>query len=460
MIALYSRVSTVEQFKEGYSITEQQDRLKAYCDSRGWKGYKHFVDGGFSGAKLDRPALQEMIEGIYAGSIKKVIVFKLDRLSRSQKDTLELIEDVFIPNNVDFISITENLDTGSAFGRASIGLMACFAQLERENIKERLAVGREGRAKSGKWHGGCYAPIGYEYINDCLIVRDFEAMQVKECFNLFLQGKSMSDISKDFISRKWSQKWGEWTVSRVGATLRNPIYTGMIYHNGEKYQGLHEPLISEDDFNAVQKLIKKKYISKKTSKDALLLGKIYCAQCGARYAHKIAVYGKQRYHYYMCYSKYKVSPNMIKDPNCKNQNYTCCELDQIILDEMKKLTLEDLHEIPQKEDDKLTPLKKELAKVDKQRERLMDLYTIGDFSVEELQKKATPLNEKRDALKKQIAELTDEPKKPIEEMQKTILSIGDVIDHGNFDDIKQLIDDLIVKVEIDGEDIQIYWDFY
>ena len=98
--------------------------------------------------------------------------------------------------------------------------------------------------------------------------------------------------------------------------------------------------------------------------------------------------------------------------------------------------------------------------MDKQRERLMDLYTIGDFSVEELQKKATPLNEKRDALKKQIAELTDEPKKPIEEMQKTILSIGDVIDHGNFDDIKQLIDDLIVKVEIDGEDIQIYWDFY
>ena len=136
MIALYSRVSTTEQAKEGYSIGEQQDRLKAYCDSRGWKGYKHFVDGGFSGAKIDRPGLQEMIEGIHAGSIKKVIVYKLDRLSRSQKDTLELIEDVFIPNDVDFISITENLDTGSAFGRASIGLMACFAQLERENIKD------------------------------------------------------------------------------------------------------------------------------------------------------------------------------------------------------------------------------------------------------------------------------------------------------------------------------------
>lgn len=456
MIALYSRVSTQEQNINGYSITEQQDRLKAYCDARGWKGYKHFVDGGFSGANLNRPALQEMVEKIHEGIIKKVIVYKLDRLSRSQKDTLELIEDVFIPNNVDFISITENLDTGSAFGRASIGLMACFAQLERENIKERMSVGREGRAKEGKWHGGYYTPVGYDYKDGELVTNDFEAMQVKECFRLFLQGKSMSDISKDFISRKWTQKWGIWSVSRVGATLKNPIYTGMITHNGDMYQGIHEKLISDDDFNTVQNILSKNK-PRKPSKEALLNGKIYCAQCGARYGHHTTAHN--RYNYYVCYSKSKACKSMIKNPNCKNLTYKCGELDQIILDEMRKLTLEDMQETPKKNDDKLTPLKKELAKIDKQRERLMDLYTIGDFSIEELQKKATPLNEKRDALKKQIAELTEEPKKPIEEMQKTILSIGDVIDHGNFDDIKQLIDDLIIKVEIDDEDITIFWDF-
>jgi len=460
MIALYSRVSTQEQNINGYSITEQQDRLKAYCDSRGWKGYKHFVDGGFSGANLKRPALQEMLEKIHEGIINKVIVYKLDRLSRSQKDTLELIEDDFIPNNVDFISITENLDTGSAFGRASIGLMACFAQLERENIKERMAVGKEGRAKDGKWHGGHFCPVGYDFKNGELITDDFEAMQVRECFKLFLQGRSTSYIIKDFASKKWTHKWGKWSHERVSKVLRNPIYIGIISHNGEKYKGLHEQLVSEKDFYAVQEIINKNYIPRKATTEALLLGKIYCAHCGARYGHKYLKHGDKTYHYYSCYSKSKVSPIMIRDPNCKNQNYVCRELDQIIKDEMKKLTWENVSVTPTKENDMLIPLKKELAKIDKQRERLMDLYTIGDFSIEELQKKATPLNEKREALKKQINELADVPKKSIEELKKTIESIPNIIDNGNFDDIKQLVDDLIIKIEIDGDNIQIFWDFY
>lgn len=456
MIALYSRVSTAEQAREGYSIGEQQDRLAKYCESRGWKGFKHFTDPGFSGGNTERPALQEMLEKIQDGIIKKVIVYKLDRLSRSQKDTLELIEDVFIPNNVDFISITENLDTGSAFGRASIGLMACFAQLERENIKERMSVGREGRAKEGKWHGGCYCPVGYNYVNGELVTNDFEAMQVKECFRLFLQGKSMSEISRDFINRNWTHKWGEWTDQRVGRTLRNPVYIGTISFKGNTYQGVHEKLISDDDFNAAQ-IILSKYKPKKASKKALLLGKIYCARCGAKYGH---TFPSEKYQYYTCYSRVKTNKKMIKDPDCKNQSYKCRELDQIILDEMKKLTLEDLHDIPHEKDDKITPLKKELAKIDKQRERLMDLYTIGDFSIEELQKKATPLTEKRDSLKKQIEELSDEPQKSLEELKETIKNISDIIDNGTFDDIKHLIDELIIKVEIDGDDITIFWDFY
>ena len=460
MIALYSRVSTQEQNINGYSITEQQDRLKSYCDARGWKGYKHFVDGGFSGANLNRPALQEMLEKIHDGIVKKVIVYKLDRLSRSQKDTLELIEDDFIPNNVDFISITENLDTGSAFGRASIGLMACFAQLERENIKERMSVGREGRAKEGKWHGGYYTPVGYDYKDGMLTINPFEAMQVKECFNLFLQGKSMSSIAKTLNSKGQAHKWGKWTTQRVSDTLKNPIYIGMITHRGNTYHGIHEKLVSEADFKDVNEILSRNYTPRKPTTDALLLGKIFCARCGARYAHKIINHKQHKYHYYICYSRCKVVPVMVKDPTCKNTNYTCKELDQIILDEMRKLSLEDLHEIPRMEDDKLTPLKKELAKVDKQRERLMDLYTIGDFSIEELQKKVTPLTEKRDSLKKQIAELTHEPKKSIEELKATIKNISDLIDNGSFDDIKQMIDDLIIKVEIDGDNIQIFWDFY
>lgn len=460
MIALYSRVSTAEQASEGYSIAEQQERLKLYCESRGWKRYKHFVDGGFSGANLDRPALQEMIEGIEAGTIDKVIVFKLDRLSRSQKDTLELIEDIFLPHKVDFISMSENLDTSSAFGMAMVGMLSCFSQLEKSTIKERMAIGRDGRAKEGKWHGGHFYPIGYNLVDGELIVNDFEAMQVKECFRLYLEGKNYTEIAKYLNNKGWTHKWGQWSFQRVRLVLQNPVYIGLITHNGEKYQGIHQKLVCEADFNTVQEIAKKHYQPKTIRTDAYLIGKVYCARCGAKYAHQYCQRGNRLHNYYSCYSRCKANRKMVKDPDCKNDNYKCPELDKIVLDEMRKLTLEDLHEKPLKESNKLKPLKKELEKIDRQRERLMDLYTIGDFSIEELQSKVLPLTEKRNLLKSQIEELIEKPKDNMEELKKAVSSISDVLDNGDFFKIRQLIDTLIDRIEIDGEDITIHWDFY
>ena len=135
MIACYTRVSTDAQLEQGHSIPEQKDRLEKYCSAMGWNEYKHYTDGGFTGANINRPALQNLIKDVKAGKIEKVIVYKLDRLSRSQKDTLYLIEDVFLRNNADFISLSENFDTSSPFGKALIGILAVFAQLEREQIK-------------------------------------------------------------------------------------------------------------------------------------------------------------------------------------------------------------------------------------------------------------------------------------------------------------------------------------
>ena len=127
MIALYSRVSTAEQASEGYSIGEQQSRLQSYCDAMNFKPYTLYTDAGFSGGSTDRPALQDLIRDVKNGKIEKVVVYKLDRLSRSQKDTLELIEDVFLTNGCDFVSVTENFDTATPLGRAMIGILAVFA---------------------------------------------------------------------------------------------------------------------------------------------------------------------------------------------------------------------------------------------------------------------------------------------------------------------------------------------
>ena len=178
-VAIYVRVSTQEQAVEGYSISEQIDRLTKFCEAHSWKIYKVYTDPGFSGGNMNRPSLQKLFADCTQKRFDTVLVYKLDRLSRSQKDTLYIIEDLFLTNHVDFISMSENFDTSTPFGRAMIGILSVFAQLEREQIKERMAMGREGRAKQGKWHGGGNVPIGYDFINDYLIPNEYEAAQVK-----------------------------------------------------------------------------------------------------------------------------------------------------------------------------------------------------------------------------------------------------------------------------------------
>ena len=175
--ALYVRVSTQEQAQEGYSIGEQKDRLVAYCKAQEWIISDIYVDGGYSGANLNRPGIQRLMTETEKFDI--VLVYKLDRLSRSQRDTLYLIEEIFLPNKVDFVSMQESFDTSSPFGKAMIGLLAVFAQLEREQIKERTKMGKRARAKAGLHHGAGFIPIGYNYQDGKLIVNPYEAEQVK-----------------------------------------------------------------------------------------------------------------------------------------------------------------------------------------------------------------------------------------------------------------------------------------
>lgn len=161
--AIYIRVSTDAQAEEGYSIDAQKEQLAAYCVSKGIKNYEFYIDGGWSGSNINRPEIQRLIKDSQEGKISHCIVYKLDRLSRSQKDTLYLIEDVFIPNNVSFVSLNETLDTSTPMGKLMIGILSAFAQLERENIRLRTRMGMKERVKDGYWMGGGRIPFGYDY---------------------------------------------------------------------------------------------------------------------------------------------------------------------------------------------------------------------------------------------------------------------------------------------------------
>lgn len=184
--ALYIRVSTLEQAQEGYSVGEQKERLIAYCKAKDWIIADIYVDGGYTGSNLNRPGIQKLISE--TDKFDLVLVYKLDRLSRSQRDTLYLIEEVFRPKGVDFISMQESFDTSTPFGKAMIGLLAVFAQLEREQIKERTWMGRVARAKTGLHHGGGHIPIGYEYEDGHLVINPYEAEQVRKIYEWYLAG--------------------------------------------------------------------------------------------------------------------------------------------------------------------------------------------------------------------------------------------------------------------------------
>ena len=477
-VAIYVRVSTQEQALEGYSIGEQTDRLKKFAEAHDWVIVKIYTDAGHSGADTDRPALQEMLADIRAGKLDKVLVYKLDRLSRSQKDTLTLIEDEFLPHNTEFESMSEKLDTGSPQGRLFLGILAAFAQLEREVIKERMSMGIQARIKEGKWRGGHHVPFGYDYepALEKLVINEWEAMIVKNIFESFAEGKKMYTIEQDMIEKGHTFNNGKADRRNMRYILRSKVYLGYQRHKGEWIQSLHDPIIDEATFNKAQIILdenKRRYdeLNYKTGTAAQstnLGGMLYCKRCGARY-HKNQTGNKQYgYHYnYYCYSRSKRLKNMIKDPNCMNKTYRVDDLDSMIFDEIKKLALDPNYLQTIKKDhaqsdigQQIHTIEQKIKTINGQMSRFMDLYGIGRYTIEELDDKVKPLHEQRTKLQKELEDLQKESNKmPEEEVIRLATSFTEAIDHGTLEDRRSILEHLINKIEIDGDDVYIHWNF-
>ena len=475
-VVLYVRVSSKEQV-DGYSIGEQIERLEKYADAMEWDIVKTFVDPGYSGGNTDRPGLKEMIREIEKGGIDKVVVYKLDRLSRSQLDTLYLIEKVFLANNTDFVSMSENFDTSTPFGRAMIGILAVFAQLEREQIKERTMIGKEARAKEGKWGGGSTEPIGYEYniAKDLLEVNEYEAMQVRELFDLFLKGMPLRTIETLFREKGYSHKHGYWDSKAMRRVLANKIYLGYIRYHDQYYPAEHTPIIDEETFNNAQELLQqraeqyKEFYRKPGARTTYLGGMLHCKHCGGKYTKTMG--GSTKYgkiYYYVCYSRSKKVKKMVKDPNCKNKNWRMEVLDEIVLNEIKKLaidpeyinTLKETTPVDVETPDKIKIIQDEIASIDEQISRFMDLYGIGKFTIEQVSQKIDPLNDKRSALEKELKKLNSERGAISDERAIEIInSFEDILERGDFDEIRLVIESLIYYIELDEDNVYIHWKF-
>lgn len=455
--ACYVRVSTDNQI-ENYSIEEQIERLKAYCKAKDWTIYKIYTDAAYSGGNINRPALSQMLDDIHDRKIDLVVVYKLDRLSRSQKDTLLLIEDEFMANGIDFVSMSENFDTSTPFGRAMVGILSTFAQLEKDQITERFTMGRIGRSKAGYFHGGGNSPMGYDYIDGKLVINPSEASQVREIYRQFLSGKSIDSIAK-YIEKTYNKKCSAAHVSNV---LSNTLYIGKVKFKGQEYDGIHDPIISKEDFERVRSLMAARkvelshttYAKTPFRAEYLLTSLIYCAKCGARYA---ACHG-----YYKCYSRSKTTTRFIKDPNCKNNNWKIPELDELIKKEIESAAFNE-EEIDRIFADKkqattdIGKIKSDIKNINLQISRMLDLYQVGDVSINETTRRIKQLEAEKQNLQRLLKEENSGFNINKEKFIELINQCVKVLQNGDLDEKRLFVSSVIDTILIDGNNVKIRW---
>lgn len=369
--AIYVRVSTDAQAEEGYSIDAQKEQLSAYCVSKRISRFDFYVDGGWSGSNMDRPQLRRMIQDAKDGKLSHCIVYKLDRLSRSQKDTLYLIEDVLNPNGVEFVSLNENLDTSTAMGRAMIGILSAFAQLERENIRMRTRMGMKERVKEGLWMGGGRVPYGYDYDQARgILVPNADADKVRRMYELYLEGRSPGKIAELF-----GLKYDRLVVQ----ILQRKSNYGVIEYKGEIYQGRHEPLISKEMYDRTMAEMKRRSFTSSASSDHLLTGLVYCGRCSARMRY--VKWGKNGFKL-ACYSNYDKRPYLVKDPGCTQETVWADEIEELVLQKVFSLKKQQsADELPTPGTSFLEDLKRQRDALRKKIEKLYNLYGESEDDV-------------------------------------------------------------------------------
>lgn len=315
-VAAYIRVSTQMQVEEGYSLSAQKERLKAFAFSQSWDIVQFYVDEGISAKDMERPELQRMLKGVKEKLFDIVLVYKLDRLTRSVIDLDKMLR-VFSDHEVMFKSATEVYDTTTATGRLFIRLVASMAQWERENLGERVRMGMSEKAREGKW-AISIPPFGYNRKGDYLVINETEASIVKKIFEMYLSGKyGVGKIAMKLNQTKLKTKTdSNWNYSSIHYVLTNPVYTGTIRYNyrvnKEQYfevENAAPAIIDEDSFNRVQLILNKRSTShpRTATSNFIFSGVLRCSRCGSAMTGKYSVSkrnGKEYVSYnYQCHNK-------------------------------------------------------------------------------------------------------------------------------------------------------------
>lgn len=356
--AIYTRKSTEEGLEQDFnSLDAQRDAGEAYIASQKHEGWvclpDRYDDGGYTGGNLDRPAAQRLLADVEEGKIDCIVVYKVDRLSRSLMDFSRIIQ-ILDQHDVSFVSVTQQFNTTTSMGRLTLNILLSFAQFEREIISERTRDKIASARRRGKWTGG--RPIlGYDILRapggSSLVVNPPEAHQVRAIFETYLDtGSLMATLkwldekrwcNKQYLARNGKSNGGlRFAKSSLQRLLTNVIYIGRIAHHENVYEGEHQAIVDEGLFSQVQSLLKMNQRSggpHRNKYEALLKGLVRCKHCGCAMCHHYAMSGQKRYRYYVCVHAQKRGWN-----HCVCPSLPAAELEEFVIGRIRALRKDDL----------------------------------------------------------------------------------------------------------------------
>lgn len=348
--AIYTRKSSEDGLEQEFnSIDAQRLSGENFIASQVGKGWvlvdEHYDDGGYSGGTLERPALKRLFQDIEENKVDCVVIYKIDRLSRSLFDFQKIIE-LFDQKKVSFASVTQNFTTDDSVGRLMLNVMLSFAQYERELTGERIRDKIDASKKKGIWMGG-NPPIGYNIEDRKLNINKNEEKIVKVLFKSFIESESIIGTARllngmGFTTKSWISKTGnlqkgkKFNKQSVRRVLENPIYIGKIKHKDKLYDGLHEAIIDEEDWQKAKMILAKNTTDQlshsppsRISSPLILKGLISCGICGNKMVPTYTKKKNKRYRYYLCSSK-----AIGNNDGCKVSRISASEAESLVVSQL------------------------------------------------------------------------------------------------------------------------------
>ncbi|HOM99688.1 MAG TPA: recombinase family protein [Acidobacteriota bacterium] len=390
--AIYTRKSTDEGLDQDFnSLDAQRESAEAYILSHKHEGWaclpERYDDGGFTGGNMERPALKRLLTDIEAGEIDCVVVYKVDRLSRSLLDFARIME-TFEKHGVSFVSVTQQFNTTNSMGRLTMNILLSFAQFEREIIAERTRDKMSAARRKGKWMGGGLV-LGYDVAprGGRLVVNEEEAAQVRAIYELYLEHRSLIPVVRELDRRGWRNKrWitkkgnerggAPFTKNTLFRLLTNVIYIGKVSYKGTIYPGEHDAIVDAKVWKRVQELLRRngrnggKEVRNKYG--ALLKGLLYCVPCNTAMVHTYtAKKNGRRYRYYVCLNAQQRGWDA-----CPTKSVNAHDLETFVVDHIRglgsdgEIVAETIRQVREKSEKRMIELERERRSLERKLRRL------------------------------------------------------------------------------------------